>query len=128
MRHDILSDAMITINNADNSGKKECIVSANKLVKDILKILYNSGYIQEFEFIDNKKGGLFRVSLLNKINVIKVVRPRFSIKKDEFEKWERRYLPSVKMGIIFLSTPKGVVTHIEANKMNIGGKIIGYIY
>lgn len=128
MRHDIVSDALITIHNAEKVGKKECTVAANKLVGNILKILQDRGYIDEFEYIDNKRGGIFKIVLKNKINTIKAIRPRFSVKKDEFEKWERRYLPSAQLGLIFISTSKGVITHIEAKEKGVGGKLLGYVY
>ena len=39
MRHDVLSDIMFSLNNADKLGKKECIVPASNEIKNVLKIL-----------------------------------------------------------------------------------------
>ena len=50
------------------------------------------------------------------------------MKKDEFEKWERIYLPSKDIGILVVSTSKGVMSHHEAKKLGIGGKLLGYVY
>jgi len=32
------------------------------------------------------------------------------------------------MGIMFISTSQGVMTHKEAKEKKIGGRIIGYVY
>ena len=48
--------------------------------------------------------------------------------KDEFEKFEERYLLARGMGILIVSTKWGIVTHNEAKKKNIGGKLLAYCY
>jgi len=57
-----------------------------------------------------------------------VVKPRFSTKCTNFEKWEKRYLPAKDFGIILISTPKGIMTHIEAKEKKLGGRLIAYCY
>jgi len=32
------------------------------------------------------------------------------------------------MGLLIISTPKGVMTHEEAKKQKIGGRLIAYVY
>jgi len=58
----------------------------------------------------------------------KVIKPRFMVKKDEIEKYRRRYLPARNMGTIILSTNKGLLTHEEAAEEGIGGSLISYFY
>ncbi|MDZ4226799.1 MAG: 30S ribosomal protein S8, partial [Candidatus Pacearchaeota archaeon] len=57
-----------------------------------------------------------------------VVKPRFPVKLDEFEKFEKRYLPAKNFGIIIVSTSNGIMTHIEAKEKKLGGRLIAYIY
>jgi small subunit ribosomal protein S8 len=128
MRHDLLSDVMNIMKNADKLGKKFCTVPASNLIKEVLKVIQKEGYIGSFEFIDDGKSGKINIELLGKINNSKAIKPRFSVKKDEFEKWERRYLPSRDMGLLIVSTPKGLMTHTEAIKRGLGGKLVAYIY
>jgi small subunit ribosomal protein S8 len=85
-------------------------------------------YIGNFEFIDDGKGGKFKIELLGKINNCSVIKPRFSIQKDEFITWEKRYLPAVKTGILLITTPKGIMDHYQAEKQKTGGKLLGYVY
>ena len=40
MRHDSLSDALVTIKNADHVGKDSAAVPASKLIGDVLKQFY----------------------------------------------------------------------------------------
>lgn len=128
MRHDLLTDVMYVINNAENIGRTTVTVPASKLVKDVLMVVQRAGYIGSFEFIDDRKAGKFNIELIGKINKARAVRPRFSIKKDEFEKWESRYLPARGFGLLILSTPKGVVSQKEAAELGTGGRLLGFIY
>jgi small subunit ribosomal protein S8 len=128
MRHDLISDVLSAIKNGDNVGKKETISPASKLIKEVLLILQRKEFIGEFEYIDNKRGGKFRIKLLGKINECGSIRPRFSVTKDNFEKYERRFLPAAGVGFIIISTPQGVMTHDEAKEKKIGGTLLAYVY
>ncbi|MCD6591137.1 MAG: 30S ribosomal protein S8 [Candidatus Aenigmarchaeota archaeon] len=128
MKHDTLADMFSRIKNAEKTGKKECIVPSSKVVKEILKIMQKNKYIGSFEFIDNGRGGEFKVELLGRINNCGVIRPRFYVTKDEFIDWEKRFLPSVNFGILFLTTSKGIMDHKKAKAEKIGGALLGYVY
>ncbi|VVB76574.1 30S ribosomal protein S8 [Candidatus Tiddalikarchaeum anstoanum] len=129
MRHDLLADALSVINNAEKAGKTSCTITpVSKFVRQVLDIFKKEGYITGYEYTDNKRGGVIVVQLAGKINKTGSVKPRFSSKKDELEKFEKRYLPSKDFGFIIISTPKGLITHIEAEEKQTGGKIIAYVY
>lgn len=128
MRHDILADMFAVIKNAEMIGKRGCIVPSSKIIKEILKIMQKNKYIGSFEFIDDGKSGKFKIELTGRINNCGVIRPRFEVKSDEFIRWEKRFLPSVRIGILFLTTSKGVLDHRQAKKENMGGGLLGFIY
>lgn len=128
MRHDLLSDVLSAIKNGDRVGKKETITPASKLVKEVLLLIQKHGFIGEFEYIDDKRGGKFKIKLLGKINNCGSIRPRFPVKKNNYEKYERRFLPAAGFGIIIVSTPQGIKTHDEAKEKGIGGKLLAYVY
>ena len=128
MRHDTLADVLSAIKNAERVGKKECIVPASNLVKNVLKVMQEHNYIGTFEFIDDGKSGKFRIELKGVINDTNVIRPRFPVKIDEFEKWEKRYLPARDMGILILTTPKGVMDHEKAKELRTGGRLLCFVY
>ncbi len=129
MNMDTLSNAMSTIKNAELIGKRKCeIKPASKLIGNVLKVMKDYGYIGSFELISDKRGGKFIVELLGKINDCKAIRPRFSVKKTEIEKFEKRYLPARDFGILVMSTVKGVMSQREAIERGLGGVLLAYIY
>jgi len=129
MLNDPLADALSAIKNAERIGKRECIVKpASKLIGRVLKVMQKYEYVEAFEWIDNGKGGIFKVKLKGNINDCNVIKPRYSIKRDEFEKWEARYLPAENFGVLILSTNEGVLSQYEAKEKGIGGRLLAYVY
>ena len=57
-----------------------------------------------------------------------VIKPRHSVKRSDFDKWESRYLPARDFGLLILSTNKGVMHHYEAKESKIGGRLLAYVY
>ena len=124
MRHDLISDALSAMKNAEIVGKYEVAVVGSKLLKAILSVLERAGYIGQVR----ESGQTLHVQLVGKINALKAVRPRFAVQKDEFEKFEKRYLPSRNIGLIVVSTSQGIMTHREAIERGIGGRLLAYVY
>jgi len=87
-----------------------------------------NGYIGEVEFIDDGRSGKFKVQLLGRINKCGAVKPRFAVKVDAFEIWEKKFLPSRDVGIMVVSTSKGVIAHREAEEKNVGGRLLAFVY
>lgn len=126
---DNTADALVNMKNCEMVGKKECLIKpASKLTGGILKIMQKERYIGTFELIEDGKAGKYQVTLIGKINDCKAIKPRYAIKKDEFTKWEKRYLPSRNLGTLIISTPKGLMTHKEAKIIGTGGKLIAFFY
>ena len=126
---DPTANALINLKNHENALKKTCILKpASKLLGRILALMQKEGYIGTYELIDDGREGLFKVKLIGKINECRAIKPRYSVKKNEFEKFEKRYLPSRDLGFLIVTTSKGVLNHEEAKKLQIGGKLLAYIY
>jgi len=126
---DTLVNALNTIMNNEYRRKNECIiVPASNLIGRVLRLIQRKGYIGEIEFIDDGRQGKFRVQLFGRINECKAVSPRFSTSVDRLERYEKRFLPSRNLGSVILSTPKGVMDHIQAREENVGGVILAYVY
>jgi small subunit ribosomal protein S8 len=125
----ILANLFISLQNAEMRHKKECVViPASNLASEVMRVLQKRRYIGEFEFIDDGVSGKLRVQLLGRINKCGAVSPRFPIKAKEFQKWESRFLPAVGVGMLVVSTSKGVFSHSEAREQNLGGRLLGYVY
>ncbi len=129
MSRDIIADALSAITNAEMRGKKEvAITPVSKLLLNIIEIMKKEGYIEDYEIIENNKGNGLIVKLKGAINKCGAIKPRFSVKFEEWEKWERRYLPAKDFGILIVSTPEGVMTHQEAKRRGVGGVLVAYVY
>ena len=128
MIQDTLADVLCIIKNADKVGKRECVTRASRLVKDVLDVLHEKGYIGSFEKIDDGKSGRFKVELKGKIIDCNVIKPRFSVKMDEFEGWEKRFLPARDFGFLIVTTPNGIMDHKKAKGMKTGGKLVAFVY
>jgi len=129
MLNDTLATALSAVLNKEKIGKKECIIRpSSKIIKIVLRIMNENNYIGSFEDVATQKGNMLKVNLLGNINKCGAIKPRYSVKKLGYEKFEKRYLPAKDFGIIFVSTPKGIMTHTEAKKKNTGGKLLAYCY
>ena len=126
---DTLSNGLTTLMNNEFRNKTSCVISpASKLLGHVLRVLQLSGYIGEFEFIEDGRSGKFRVQLLGRINKCGAIKPRYSVQTDAFENWEKTYLPAREMGILVVSTPSGVISHKEAKQKSVGGKLLAFVY
>jgi small subunit ribosomal protein S8 len=129
MQNDPLNDAMSTIKNASMVGKNECVIKpSSKLIGRVLKVMQENGYINQFEFVEDGKAGVFKVKIEGRINNCGVIKPRYSIKKVDLEQWESRYLPAQDFGVLILSTTEGVISHVQARELGVGGKLLAFVY
>ena len=64
----------------------------------------------------------------SKITKCGAVTPRFKVKKNEYNEWEQKFLPSYDRGMLIITTNQGVMSHHEAANKGIGGFLIGYVY
>jgi len=129
MLHDPLNDAMAAIRNAEAAGRGECILRpASKLIGRVLKVMQESDYIASFEFIEDGRGGMYRVALKGNINNCGVIKPRFAVKRAELERYEARYLPAQDFGVLILTTTEGVISQAKAKEIGVGGKLLAYVY
>ena len=127
--NDPLANVLASIVNYENTGKKEIEVKiSSKLIKKMLDIMKSHLYIGDYTPLQTSRGEFLRINLLGNINRCGVIKPRFSVKKDNYEKFEKRFLPARGFGFLIVSTPKGLMIHEEAKEKKIGGRLIAYVY
>ena len=125
----VLANLFVTLYNNEARRKSECIIlPTSKLGIEVLKTLQKDGYIGEFEHIDDKRGGKFKIKLLAKITKCGAISPRFKVKNEEYNDWEQQYLPAYNRGMLLVTTNQGVMSHHEAVNRGLGGFLIGYVY
>ena len=129
MLNDPLANALSKIMNSERLGKDSCnIKPISNMIKGIFKILNEKGYLGQYTEVADGRGGNIILSLLGKINNCGAIKPRYPVKSDEYEKYEKRYLPAKDFGIIIVSTTQGLMTHLDAKKKKLGGMLLAYCY
>jgi small subunit ribosomal protein S8 len=127
--NDPIANVLSHIYNCDKIGKETCTVKpASKIIRSVLEVMKNKGYIEDFKVLDEERGGVIEVSLKGEVNRCGVVKPRFSITRENYETFEKRYLPAKDFGILIITTSQGIMLHTEALEKGIGGKLIAYVY
>ena len=129
MLNDPIANILSKIMNYEKIGRKDLIIHPlSKTIRKILTIMQDHKYIGSFEELTDTRGGTAKLNLLCAINKCGVIKPRFAVKINEYEKFEKRYLPSKGIGIIIVSTSKGIMTHEEAKQKKLGGRLLTYCY
>ncbi|MCA9477531.1 MAG: 30S ribosomal protein S8 [Nanoarchaeota archaeon] len=127
--NDTLAGVLSQIDNANKVGKTSITTQwSSKLIKQVLAIMKDAGYIGEVTETEDQKGNYLAIQLLGMLNKCGVIKPRFAIKYADFEKFEKRFLPAKGFGFLIVSTNEGLMTHTQAKEKKIGGKLISYCY
>ena len=126
---DPIVDAFAKMRNAEHSSKKELTIKpASNFLGELLSIAKANGYIESFEKKDDKGIISVKVTLNGRMNECKAIKPRYAVKKAEFEKYEKRHLPARDVGLIIVSTSSGLMTHAEAKAKGLGGRLVAFMY
>jgi small subunit ribosomal protein S8 len=127
--NDPLASALSGLDNAESVGHLTHTVSpASNAIGSVLEVLYDRGYVDGFEFVDDGTSGRFEIELKGAINECGTIKPRYSVGADGFERWEKRYLPARDYGALVVTTSRGVMSHYEAREAGVGGQLIAYVY
>lgn len=127
--NDPLADALTHIKNTERVGKMECTIKpASTLIGNVLSVMKEGGYLAEFEFVEDGRGGSFKVKLRGTINDCNAIKPRFYVRMRDFERWEKRLLPAHDFGMLIVTTPKGVMAHEKAMASGLGGQLLAFVY
>lgn len=128
---DPIADLLTRIRNAFRARHDTVEVPASNMKKEIVKILFDEGYIKEYKYTQDDKQGIIKIWLKygdgkkSAITGIKrVSKPGLRIYAacDEIP----RVLKG--MGIAIVSTSKGIMTDKRARRENIGGEVLAFVW
>lgn len=131
MHSDTISDYLARLRNAQQAGHRRVDIPASKLKRAMTKILVDKGYIQRYIDIEDGKQGMLRLFLKYDAYGKPVIREMKRISKPGLRKYsDSQSIPKSYngLGIVILSTSKGVMTDKEAKKLNIGGEVLCSVY
>ncbi len=129
MLNDPVSNVLSVIKNAEGKGRKQCSLKpSSKLITHVLDILNEKRFIGSYSITDDGRGGIVQINLIGAINNCGSIKPRFSVGLEDYEKFEKRYLPAKDFGVLIVSTAKGIMTHADAKAKGHGGRLIAYCY
>ena len=124
---DPIADMLTRIRNAARINKDEVNIRASNICEGIAAVLKQEGYIVDFDRIDDNKQGILRVTLKYDQTGRSVIDKITRTSKPGC----RRYsgvdkLPRVLagLGIVIVSTSKGVMSDKSCREANIGGEIL----
>lgn len=127
MIRDWLAAMLNDITNCKRAGRSSTqTVYFSKLMLELLKLMKKNGYIEDFTIEEDKfKKVIIKIGNLHKCQAIK---PRFFVNMKNIDRYIKRYLPARDVGILIVSTSKGLMSHKDAIEKNIGGCLIAYCY
>ncbi len=127
---DPIGDMLARIKNAQMRNSKKVFMPSSKFKSKIAEVLKNEGDIIDYKISNEEKNNTLEISLkYNSGNSVISTIERVS-------KPGRRIFSSVEslpkinngLGIAIISTPKGVMTDIDARKEKVGGEIICKVF
>ena len=132
MYTDPISDYLTRLRNASRAGHRVVTIPASNLKKEITKILFDQGYILSYKFEDDTAQGTIKIALkYDKLTKEPVIKKIQRISKPGLRKYAGSGdLPRVLngLGIAIVSTSHGVMTGKQAERDNVGGEVLCYVY
>ncbi|MGX1023850.1 30S ribosomal protein S8 [Psychroflexus sp. MBR-150] len=132
MNIDPVSDYLTRIRNAVAAGHRTVEIPASNLKKELTKILFDQGFILSYKFIDDNKQGVIKIALkYDKLSQEPVIKKIQRISKPGLRKYAgSNEIPRVLngLGISIVSTSKGLMTGKQAQRDNVGGELLCYVY
>ena len=129
--NDSLSDMLTRIRNAHSVNKRATYCLSSNLNSNVLKVLKDEGYIRNFIKEDIREG-ISHIKIELKYHegapVIKRIKRISKPGIRVYSKIKELPKPYGGLGISIISTPKGVMTDIDARKQKVGGEIICKVF
>tara|TARA_B100000497_G_scaffold54526_1_gene62481 strand:- start:548 stop:946 length:399 start_codon:yes stop_codon:yes gene_type:complete len=132
MYTDPVADYLTRIRNAVRANHRVVEIPASNLKKEITKILFEQGYVLSYKFDDSTVQGTIKIALkYNKDTKDPVIKKIQRISKPGLRKYSGSGdLPRILngLGIAIVSTSRGVMTGKQAQRENVGGEVLCYVY
>ncbi|NLG06151.1 MAG: 30S ribosomal protein S8 [Candidatus Pacebacteria bacterium] len=127
---DPIADMIIRLKNACMAERKDLVLPHSRVKEDIVKILKENQYIEDYQLIEKKPQNEIKIILryVNKLSVItdvkRVSKPgrRVYVKASDIPQTLNGY------GLTILSSNRGIIDDKKARKEKVGGEILCQIW
>ncbi len=124
---DPLSDLLTRIRNASDARHETVDVPASKMKVEIVRILKEEGYIENYVLSESDKQGTIRIQLRYAPGKHPVISNLSRVSRPGCRVYARKtQVPAVLggMGICILSTSQGLLTGRQAKEKGLGGEVL----
>jgi small subunit ribosomal protein S8 len=132
MTTDPIADFLTRVRNAISAKHRVVEIPASNIKKEITKVLYDKGYIQNYKFDESGPQGTIKIALkYNPVTKQPAIVDLQRISKPGLRQYRGAdNLPRILngLGVAIISTSKGVMTDKEAKTLNVGGEVLCYVY
>jgi len=132
MLTDHLADMLTRIRNAHKAKFDTVEMPTSRLKASVAKLLKQEGYIKDFKVVTNDANKkVLRISLRYDERNRPIIEGLRRVSKPSLRIYVGKdRIPSVMsgLGLVILSTSKGVVTEREARSLNVGGEVLCYVW
>jgi|SRR5690554_5586286 len=128
---DPLGDMLTRIRNGQRAGKTQITAPASKLRNNVLEVLKREGYIRDYRTETDAKGFDQLLVELKYHEGAPVIREISRVSKPGRRVYSKiKELPRFYngLGIMILSTPRGVMADHEARAANVGGEVLCRVF
>ncbi len=132
---DPIADFLTRIRNAQMAGHRIVEIPASKLKKRMTEILYDQGFILKYAFDDTSAQhiqGTIKIALkYDPITKQPVIRELKRVSRPGLRRFAGSGdIPRVinGLGMMIISTSKGIMTDKQAREQNVGGELLCYVY
>ena len=129
---DPIADYLTRIRNAQQAQHRVVDIPASNLKKRMTEILYDNGFIHRYKFVEEGPQGTIKIALkYDPVTKVPAIRRLTRISRPGLRQYrDVQELPRVLsgLGISIMSTSKGVMTGKEAERQNVGGEVLCYVY
>ncbi len=127
---DPVADMLTRIRNACRAGHRRVDMPVSKFKTQIARLLRDNHYLQDYKVLDDGRHGLLRVYLKyhGEAPVIHEVR---RVSRPGLRRYVKvREIPRVKngLGMAILSTPRGLMSDLEARRALLGGELVASLW
>nr|WOC91122.1 ribosomal protein S8 [Utricularia cucullata] len=134
MGRDTIAEIITSIRNADMDKKRVIRIESTNISENIVKILLQEGFIENVRKHREKEKNFLVLTLHYRRNRKRLSRNFLNLKRISrtglriYSNYQR--IPRILggMGIVILSTSRGIMTDREARLEGIGGEILCYIW